>query len=221
MRKLECLDGLNGGGWGVFIASTTIPVVAVDGHTGQSGGAPDTTLFTVRCVTHQPTIRVWSYWPLKSFVFLQHRTVRWHTRQSGATCLHSLSSDFWYCRLCVQSCSRPLGEVDCCSVGSPDNVRCATGCANCVFLQPCRIPPSHFLYMFMWTLCTWEKHPLGKLVSPYGLWWTSNTKIDNRKCWGHFPFRFDQTKAKMDYSSLVKCATSKEEWNLYISHAHD
>jgi hypothetical protein len=25
------LDGLNGGGWGVFIAPTTIPVVVVDG----------------------------------------------------------------------------------------------------------------------------------------------------------------------------------------------
>jgi hypothetical protein len=32
---------------GVFIAPTTIPTVAVDGHTGQSGGAPDTTLFTI------------------------------------------------------------------------------------------------------------------------------------------------------------------------------
>jgi hypothetical protein len=33
MRRLEILDGLNGGGWGVFIAPTTIPVVVVDGHT--------------------------------------------------------------------------------------------------------------------------------------------------------------------------------------------
>jgi hypothetical protein len=48
MRKLECLDGLNGGGWGVFIAPTTIPAVDVGGHIGQSGGAPDTLLFTVR-----------------------------------------------------------------------------------------------------------------------------------------------------------------------------
>jgi hypothetical protein len=48
MRKLQCLDGLNGGGWRVFIAPNTIPVVAVDGHTEQSGGAPDTALFTVR-----------------------------------------------------------------------------------------------------------------------------------------------------------------------------
>ena len=33
-----------------------------------------------------------------------------------------------------------------------------------------------------WTLCTWDKWQLGKLVSPRGLWWTSNTKIDYRKC---------------------------------------
>jgi hypothetical protein len=32
--------------------------LSVDGHTGQSGGAPDTTLFTVRCVPCQPTIGV-------------------------------------------------------------------------------------------------------------------------------------------------------------------
>jgi hypothetical protein len=42
MSKLECLDGLNGGGWGVFITPTTIPAVVVDGNNGQSGGAPDT-----------------------------------------------------------------------------------------------------------------------------------------------------------------------------------
>jgi hypothetical protein len=45
---------------GVFIASTTIPAVPVDGHTGQSGGAPDTTLFTVWCVPRQLTVGVWS-----------------------------------------------------------------------------------------------------------------------------------------------------------------
>ena len=41
---------------GVFIAPTTIPVVDVDGHTGQSGGAPDMALFTVRCVPRQSTV---------------------------------------------------------------------------------------------------------------------------------------------------------------------
>jgi hypothetical protein len=54
------LDGLNGGGWGVFIAPTTILAVGVDGHTGQSGGAPDMTLFTVRCLPCQQTVGVWS-----------------------------------------------------------------------------------------------------------------------------------------------------------------
>jgi hypothetical protein len=60
MRSVGGLDGLNGGGWGVFIAPTTIPVVAIDGHTGQSGGAPDMTLFTVWCLPRQQTIGVWS-----------------------------------------------------------------------------------------------------------------------------------------------------------------
>jgi hypothetical protein len=54
------LDGLNGGGWGVFIVPTTILAVGVDGHTGQSGGAPDMTLFTVRCLPCQQTVGVWS-----------------------------------------------------------------------------------------------------------------------------------------------------------------
>ena len=31
MRSVGSLDGLNGGGWGVFIAPTTILVVAIDG----------------------------------------------------------------------------------------------------------------------------------------------------------------------------------------------
>jgi hypothetical protein len=48
MKKLEFLDGLNSGGWGVFLALITILAVGVDGHTGQSGGAPDIPLFIVR-----------------------------------------------------------------------------------------------------------------------------------------------------------------------------
>jgi hypothetical protein len=139
--------------------------------------------------------------------------------QSGATCRHNclLTSGTADC-----ACSRPLDEVDRCSIVSPDStavhrtvswilvyelwenprvassrgapswasdsVQCPTGCTSSVLLQSCRIPPSHFLCMFMWTLCTWEKYPLGKLVSPYGLRWMSNTKIDYRKCWCHFPF---------------------------------
>jgi hypothetical protein len=33
---------------------------AVDGHTGQSGGAPDRVLFTVRCLPRQQIVGVWS-----------------------------------------------------------------------------------------------------------------------------------------------------------------
>jgi hypothetical protein len=53
MRSVGGLDGLNGGGWGVFIAPITIPAVAVDGHTRQSGGAPDVALFIVRYMPRQ------------------------------------------------------------------------------------------------------------------------------------------------------------------------
>ena len=41
---------------GVFIAPTTIPTVAVNGHTGQSSGAPDIALYTVWCVPRQQTL---------------------------------------------------------------------------------------------------------------------------------------------------------------------
>jgi hypothetical protein len=60
MRSVGGLDSLNGGGWMVFIAPTTILAIAVDGHTGQPGGAPDMTLFTVRCLPRQQTVGVWS-----------------------------------------------------------------------------------------------------------------------------------------------------------------
>jgi hypothetical protein len=57
MLSLENLDGLNGGGWGVFIARTTI--LAVD-----DDGAPDSPTdmaqFSVRCVPHQLLVGVWS-----------------------------------------------------------------------------------------------------------------------------------------------------------------
>jgi hypothetical protein len=39
---------------------------------------------TFHCVPRYPTVGDWSGWPLKSFVLLRHRTVWWHTRQSGA-----------------------------------------------------------------------------------------------------------------------------------------
>jgi hypothetical protein len=47
----------------VFIAQPLFYPLAdfsADGHTGQSGGAPDIVLFTVRCVPCQPTVGLWS-----------------------------------------------------------------------------------------------------------------------------------------------------------------
>jgi hypothetical protein len=90
----------------VFIAPTTIPTVVVNGHTGQSGGAPDTALLIFWCVPRQSTVRVWSCWSLKFYVLLRHRTVRWRTGQSSA---------FWLCRLTFDFCS-----VDCAAVSAVD-----------------------------------------------------------------------------------------------------
>jgi hypothetical protein len=83
-------------------------------HIGQSGGAPDMTLFIVQCMPHQLPVGVWSSWPLNSFVLLRHQTVRWHTGQSGAFWLRS--SDFWLLHYALSL----FIAVDRCSVGSPD-----------------------------------------------------------------------------------------------------
>jgi hypothetical protein len=69
------------------------------------------------------------------------------------------------------------------SAWAPDSVRCATSCTyTCLCSKLCRVPQLTFLVGLCWTLYTWYKWKLGKLVSPRGLWWTSNTKIDYRKC---------------------------------------
>jgi hypothetical protein len=89
---------------GVFITPTTISVVAVDGHTGQSGA----------CHVSRPlgfgAVDRWS--PLSSC----------GTGQSRVFCL--CSSDFWLLRwpLFTVQCSWPLGAVDRCSVGSLDSL---------------------------------------------------------------------------------------------------
>jgi hypothetical protein len=38
-------------------------------------------------------------------------------------------------------------------------------------------PLTEFFLGLCWTLCTWDKSHLAKLVSPYGLCWSSTTKI--------------------------------------------
>jgi hypothetical protein len=171
-------------------------------------GTPDTILFIVRCVPRQPTIGVWSGWPLKSFVLLRHRTDR---------CI--LTLQFWVllCPLFIVHRSRPLARLTVAllphqtvrwilvewlwensralsslgaSAWAPDSVWCATGCTyTCFCSKLCRVPKLIFFVSLCWTLCTWDNWQLGKLVSPRGLWWTSNTKIDHRKCLSPFPFQ--------------------------------
>jgi hypothetical protein len=68
------LNALNGGGWGVFIAPTTILAI---GCGFLSADTPDSP------VPATPVAR-WSR-PLDSPAPVVHLTVRWHTGQSGAT----------------------------------------------------------------------------------------------------------------------------------------
>jgi hypothetical protein len=76
------------------------------------------------------------------------------------------------------------------SAWAPDNVRCATAAPILVFAPNfVEFPNSFSLLVYCWTLCTWDKWQLDKLVSLHGLWWTSNTKINYRKCLRPFPFR--------------------------------
>jgi hypothetical protein len=74
--------------------------------------------------------------------------------------------------------------------GAPDTVRCATGSTlSCPLLQICLCPQLNFFLGLCWTLCTWDKWHLGKLISPRGLWWMSTTKIYYRKWLSPFPFQ--------------------------------
>jgi hypothetical protein len=51
------------------------------------------------------------------------------------------------------------------------------------------IPDSRFRIVVDELVHMWNDQ-LCKLVSPQGLWWSSNTKIDYRKCWDYFPFMY-------------------------------
>jgi hypothetical protein len=56
MRSVGGLDGLNGGGWGVFVASNHYSSHCCQWRTGQFGGALDRVMFTVRCLPRQHTV---------------------------------------------------------------------------------------------------------------------------------------------------------------------
>jgi hypothetical protein len=91
-----------------------------------------------------------------------------------------------------------------------------------VLLQINLSPQLNFFLGLCWTLCTWDKWHLGKLVSPRGLWWMSTTKIDYRKWLSAFPFQSPpfcwlmptQTKANME----CKNVTSLQLWLMCIDY---
>jgi hypothetical protein len=67
-----------------------------------------------------------------------------------------------------------------------------------VLLQIYLSPQLNFFLGLCWTLCTWDKWHLSKLVSPHSLWWASNTKIDYRKWLSHFPFNMQMISLRYE-----------------------
>jgi hypothetical protein len=69
----------------------------------------------------------------------------------------------------------------------------------------------NFFLGLCWTLFTWNKWYLDKLVSPHGLRWTSTIKIDYMKWLSPFPFQSPpfwwlmptQTKANMKSRNVI------------------
>jgi hypothetical protein len=207
MWRCEGLDQLEWWWLGVFIAPTTILAVAIDGHTRHGTvhcrvramsadhwglewltvevlcplAAPDSpvrydfvvltsALYTVH-PSAQSTVR--HRWPL----------LRWITGQSGAHRIVRWFIEEWFSENLRATSSRGA------SAWAPDSVRCAAGYPyTCFCSKLCRVPQFILFVGLCWTLCTWDKWQLGKLVSPYGLWWVSSTKFDYRKCLSPFPF---------------------------------
>jgi hypothetical protein len=121
MLSSKNLDGLNDGGWGVFIAPTTILAVLVD-------GTPDSPVvhLTVRWYTEHGTIQC----PARAT-----SAVRWGSERLtvGVLCLLSAPDSLVAHRTCpvrpdiaalTSDCALFTFTVDRCSVGSPDIVRC-------------------------------------------------------------------------------------------------
>jgi hypothetical protein len=135
---------------------------------------------------------------------------------SNAFWLRSLTSYFCTVRFyCLPQSI--VGASDRCSVGSPDSpvnysgahpgktrewaVRWVLGLGHRtlsgapllapfqLLLQTLLSPQLNFFLGLCWTLCTWYKWKLGKLISPRGFWWTWTTKIDYRKWLSLFPFQ--------------------------------
>jgi hypothetical protein len=133
--------------------------------TGQSGGTPDrlvrsdfAALTSALCIVYcsqQSTIG--RSWPLLRWLAGHmsgaHRTVWWIIAERLPENPRVASS---------------RGAL----AGAPDSVRCTTGSTyTCLCSKLCRFPQLIFFVGLCWTLCTWDKGQLGKLVISRGLWW--------------------------------------------------
>jgi hypothetical protein len=216
MLSSEKLDTIEGGNWGVFIASNHFLAVAWfcwQWAHRTVRWCTEQVLFTVQCVSRQH-----ARWALERLTV-------------GSLCpvvASDMSGVLWLLTRTVHFGSRPLVPGYRCSVGSPDmfgvyrTVRwiivkrtlvkpesgqfewsSAWGTGHYLvrhwqhtlksLLQIYLSPQLKFFFGLCWNLCTWEKWRLSKLVSPRGLWWTLNIKIDYRKWLSTFPFHIPIT----------------------------
>jgi hypothetical protein len=187
---------------GVFIASNHLLVVGcfcwwwahrtVRWCTGQ-------VLFTVRCVPHQHTrwgIRANDCWSLCPVVAPALTSLLWVLPCIVHKCLLLQSTVDarllllrWLIRHVRCTLDNPMNYSGA-RPEKPKSVRCTIcNTLSSSLLQIYLSPQLEFFLGLCWTLCTWDKCHLGKLVSPRGLWWTSTTKIDYRKWLSPFPFQ--------------------------------
>jgi hypothetical protein len=102
---------------------------------------------------------------------------------------------------------------------------CGRGCAtwqhtlmSCSQFWLC--PQLNFFLGLRWTLCIWDKWYLDKLVSPYGLCWTSNSKIGYKKWLSPFAFHIYHTE---NWYRLIQtyysCHSTVNHYHYYLCYS--
>jgi hypothetical protein len=146
--------------------------------TGQSGATLDSPVTSDFYAALFATVHFYSR-PLAR----REPLLRWLTGQSGATPdspvnynrARLLNSREWHVHLLAGLVHRTVS-------GAPFSSTLSSLAPNQLY------PQLNFFLGLCWTLCTWDKWYLDKLVSPRGLCCTPTTKIDYRKWLTLFPF---------------------------------
>jgi hypothetical protein len=199
----ENLDVIKGGGWGGIYSLQPLPsrwlvLLAM--------GTPDNhcSLFGARHVT--APIGVWSSRPLEplSCSCTGQSGVFWLLCSDFCSALFPFAYDHWRQVTVAPLAHRTVWWIIAeRTLEKPESgwfAWCSAWCTRLfsvrhlashshVLLQILLSPQLKFFLGLCWTLCTWDKWHLGKLVSPHGLWWTSTSEIDYRKWLGPFPFQ--------------------------------